>query len=108
MYQWLLFNMGIRKDDRLTPLLPALHAPSTTKTTQYGERLGLGWFIGPAGQHRSERTARSMASKVLLRSYRAPIRAKLRRRPALLFSSTPAASSESSSQKTWSLRRADE
>jgi D-alanyl-D-alanine-carboxypeptidase/D-alanyl-D-alanine-endopeptidase len=47
MYQWLLFNMGITKNERLTPLLPALQKPSTTIIGE-DDQLGLGWFISPA------------------------------------------------------------
>jgi D-alanyl-D-alanine-carboxypeptidase/D-alanyl-D-alanine-endopeptidase len=57
MFKWLLFNMGITRDARLTPLLQALHKPSTNVTAdpeetglRYG--LGLGWFIGPEGDGR--------------------------------------------------------
>ena len=55
MFKWLLFNMGITRDARLTPLLQALHRPSTTvaadpEEIQYG--LGLGWFIGREGDGR--------------------------------------------------------
>jgi D-alanyl-D-alanine-carboxypeptidase/D-alanyl-D-alanine-endopeptidase len=48
MLKWLLFNMGITTDKRLTPLLRMLHTPSTSATAEGGEQLGLGWFIGPA------------------------------------------------------------
>ena len=44
MFQWLAFNMGITRSRFLSPLLPMLHAPSTSVTTQTGQ-LGLGWFI---------------------------------------------------------------
>jgi serine-type D-Ala-D-Ala carboxypeptidase/endopeptidase len=53
MRKWLLFNMGIVRDDRLTPLLPLLQTPSTPITTDDPAgsndwyRLGLGWFISP-------------------------------------------------------------
>jgi serine-type D-Ala-D-Ala carboxypeptidase/endopeptidase len=50
MFKWLLFNMGITRDASLTPLLPALHRPSTKVTTDpdnsdNSSGLGLGWFI---------------------------------------------------------------
>jgi serine-type D-Ala-D-Ala carboxypeptidase/endopeptidase len=47
MFQWLLFNMGITRSQFLTPLLPALHTPSTSVTSQSWQ-LGLGWFISAA------------------------------------------------------------
>jgi serine-type D-Ala-D-Ala carboxypeptidase/endopeptidase len=47
IFRWLLFNMGITHDAELTPLLPALHKPSTKVTTSDGYELGLGWFINP-------------------------------------------------------------
>jgi D-alanyl-D-alanine-carboxypeptidase/D-alanyl-D-alanine-endopeptidase len=47
MLTWLLFNMGIKRDVRLTPLLPALQTPWTSVTGD-GDQLGLGWFISPA------------------------------------------------------------
>jgi serine-type D-Ala-D-Ala carboxypeptidase/endopeptidase len=49
MFKWLLFNMGITQDKHLTPLLPALQTRSTRVTEpEYGNHLGLGWFIHPA------------------------------------------------------------
>jgi D-alanyl-D-alanine-carboxypeptidase/D-alanyl-D-alanine-endopeptidase len=53
MLKWLLFNMGITQDAGLSPLLPALHRPSTNVTsdpqeTDVAYQLGLGWFITPA------------------------------------------------------------
>jgi D-alanyl-D-alanine-carboxypeptidase/D-alanyl-D-alanine-endopeptidase len=53
MFKWLLFNMRITRDEELTPLLPALHRPSTQVTTSDPTNtddwyeLGLGWFINP-------------------------------------------------------------
>jgi D-alanyl-D-alanine-carboxypeptidase/D-alanyl-D-alanine-endopeptidase len=53
LFKWLLFNMGITRDAELTPLLPALHRPSTKVTTSDPAstddwyELGLGWFINP-------------------------------------------------------------
>jgi D-alanyl-D-alanine-carboxypeptidase/D-alanyl-D-alanine-endopeptidase len=53
MFKWLLFNMGITQEAELTPLLPALHRPSTKVTTASRANpddryeLGLGWFIYP-------------------------------------------------------------
>ena len=53
MFKWLLFNMGITRDEELTPLLPALHRPSTQVTTsdpantEDWYELGLGWFVNP-------------------------------------------------------------
>jgi hypothetical protein len=53
MFKWLLFNMGITRDEELTPLLPVLHRPSTQVTTSDPANtddwyeLGLGWFINP-------------------------------------------------------------
>jgi serine-type D-Ala-D-Ala carboxypeptidase/endopeptidase len=53
MLKWLLFNMGITQEEGLTPLLPALHRPSTQAATSdpaNGDdwyELGLGWFINP-------------------------------------------------------------
>jgi len=59
MFKWLLFNMGMMRDPKLTPLLPVLHRPSTTVTTDPAKtnvryELGLGWFIGPKGRGVSE------------------------------------------------------
>jgi CubicO group peptidase (beta-lactamase class C family) len=42
---WLQFNMGIKGNPVLTPLLPALQRPSTTVLTTHGSQLGLGWFL---------------------------------------------------------------
>jgi serine-type D-Ala-D-Ala carboxypeptidase/endopeptidase len=53
MFKWLLFIMGIMRDAELTPLLRALHRPSTEVTTSdransnHWCELGLGWFINP-------------------------------------------------------------
>ena len=47
MFQWLLFNMGIVRSRFLSPLLPVLHAPSTTVRSQ-SSQFGLGWFITAA------------------------------------------------------------
>jgi D-alanyl-D-alanine-carboxypeptidase/D-alanyl-D-alanine-endopeptidase len=47
MFKWLLFNMGIVQDAKLTPLLSALQTRSTSVTDGYNQ-LGLGWFINPA------------------------------------------------------------
>jgi serine-type D-Ala-D-Ala carboxypeptidase/endopeptidase len=49
MYKWLLFNMGITKDEQLTPLLPVVQTPLATMVDDDGEGLGLGWFIDPKG-----------------------------------------------------------
>jgi serine-type D-Ala-D-Ala carboxypeptidase/endopeptidase len=48
MFKWLLFNMGIVAEAKLTPLLPALHKPSTSVTDGWHNQLGLGWFISSA------------------------------------------------------------
>jgi len=48
MFKWLLFNMGIMKDAKLTPLLSALQIPSTSVTDGWNNQLGLGWFINRA------------------------------------------------------------
>jgi serine-type D-Ala-D-Ala carboxypeptidase/endopeptidase len=47
MFKWLLFNMGIMKDAKLTPLLSALQKSSTSVTDGFNQ-LGLGWVINPA------------------------------------------------------------
>jgi CubicO group peptidase (beta-lactamase class C family) len=47
MFQWLLFNMGITKNEVLSPLLPSLQKPST-KVKWADNELGLGWFVRPA------------------------------------------------------------
>jgi CubicO group peptidase (beta-lactamase class C family) len=48
MFKWLLFNMGIVQDAKLTPLLSTLQTPSTSVTDGWHNQLGLGWFINPA------------------------------------------------------------
>src|SRR5262249_40523253 len=50
MFKWLLFNMGIIKNKRLTPLLPTLQTAMTPITTsnRFPSHLGFGWFIEPA------------------------------------------------------------
>jgi D-alanyl-D-alanine-carboxypeptidase/D-alanyl-D-alanine-endopeptidase len=46
MLKWLLFNMGLAKNEELKSLLRALHAPSTGAKDGVNN-LGLGWFINP-------------------------------------------------------------
>jgi D-alanyl-D-alanine-carboxypeptidase/D-alanyl-D-alanine-endopeptidase len=52
MLRWLLFNMGIVKNSKLSPLLQVLQSPATS--VKWGDtQLGLGWFISPASDNSS-------------------------------------------------------
>jgi serine-type D-Ala-D-Ala carboxypeptidase/endopeptidase len=47
MFKWLLFNMGIVQNAKLTPLLSALQKRSTSVKDGWKNELGLGWFKNP-------------------------------------------------------------
>ncbi|MEM8956237.1 MAG: serine hydrolase domain-containing protein, partial [Pseudomonadota bacterium] len=56
MMRWLRWNMGLRAEDPLNDLLPALQTPSTRTTTGpggKGSELGLSWFIAKQSPPRS-------------------------------------------------------